>query len=126
MTNPEGFDYAGIVQVLETPFLKLSSEPTKIEVQCDYPGSECGHMTTPCIPEQRAFLGFDLLYNHVHAWCGTGVGKAEVENWIHSLDAIKKKTADAEWTFYCGHGSAGKRETLSNMKGYLRDLLLTD
>jgi glyoxylase-like metal-dependent hydrolase (beta-lactamase superfamily II) len=121
--NPDGFDYAGIVQVLETPFLRLSSEPTRIEVQCDYPGSECGHMTTLCIPEQRAFLGFDLLYNRVHAWCGTGVGKAEIENWIHSLDAIKKKTTDGDWTFYCGHGSEGKRETLSNMKGYLQTFL---
>jgi hypothetical protein len=26
--NPDGFDYAGIIQVLETPFLRLSSEPT--------------------------------------------------------------------------------------------------
>jgi|SRR5208282_2009777 len=121
--NPEGFDYAGIVQALETPFLKLSSEPTKIEVRCDYPGSECGHMTTLCIPEQHAFLGFDLLYNRVHAWCGTGVGKTEIENWIHSLDAIRQKTADGEWTFYCGHGSEGKRGVLSNMKEYLQTFL---
>lgn len=121
--NPDGFDYAATVQVLEMPFLKLSSEPTRIEVQCDYPGSECGHMTTLCIPEQRAFLGFDLLYNRVHAWCGTGVGKAEIENWIHSLDAIKQKTADGEWTLYCGHGSEGKREILSNMKVYLQTFL---
>jgi hypothetical protein len=40
--NPKGFDYAGIVQVLETPFLKLSSEPTKIEVQCDIPAVNAG------------------------------------------------------------------------------------
>jgi hypothetical protein len=32
MTNPEGFDYAGIVQVLETPFLKLSSDAKQGEV----------------------------------------------------------------------------------------------
>ena len=121
--NPEGFDYAGIVQVLETPFLKLSSEPTEIEVQCDYPGSECGHMTTLCIPEQRAFLGFDLLYNRVHAWCGTGVGKAEIHNWISTLDAIQQKTRDGDWTFYCGHGSEGKKELTSNMKEYLQTFL---
>jgi glyoxylase-like metal-dependent hydrolase (beta-lactamase superfamily II) len=80
-------------------------------------------MTTLCIPEQRAFLGFDLLYNRVHAWCGTGVGKAELENWIHSLDAIKRKTTASEWTFYCGHGSEGTRETLSNMKAYLQTFI---
>jgi glyoxylase-like metal-dependent hydrolase (beta-lactamase superfamily II) len=121
--NPEGFDYAGIVQVLETPFLKLSSEATRIEVQCDYPGSECGHMTTLCIPEQRAFLGFDLLYNRVHAWCGPGVDKAETHNWIQALDAIRKKTDDADWTLYCGHGSEGGGELIINMKEYLQRFL---
>ncbi len=121
--NPDGFDYAGIVQVLETRFLKLSSEPTKIEVQCDYPRSECGHMTTLCIPEQRAFLGFDLLYNHVHAWCGRGVDRAEIHNWIQILVAIQQKTDEGDWTIYCGHGSEGKRELISNMKGYLQTFL---
>ena len=121
--NPEGFDYAGIVQVLETPFLMLSSESTKIEVRCDYPSSECGHMTTLCIPEQRAFLGFDLLYNHVHAWCGPGVDQAEIRNWIQALDAIRQKTDEGDWTIYCGHGSEGKRELIGNMKGYLQTFL---
>jgi hypothetical protein len=77
--GPNGFDYAGVIQVLEKPFLKLSSEPTEIEARCDYPGNECGHMTTLCIPHQRVFFGFDLLYNGVHAWCGQGVGKGELQ-----------------------------------------------
>jgi hypothetical protein len=25
--SPDGFDYAGVIQVLDNPFLKLSSEP---------------------------------------------------------------------------------------------------
>jgi hypothetical protein len=53
-------------------------------------------MTTLCIPEQRAFLGFNLLYNRVHAWCGMGVGKAEIHNWISALDAIQQKTRDGD------------------------------
>jgi hypothetical protein len=75
---PGGFDYAGIIQVLDKPVLALPSQPTGIQAQSDYPGSECGHMTTLSIPAQRVFLGFDLLYNRVHAWCGPGVGK----NWL--------------------------------------------
>jgi glyoxylase-like metal-dependent hydrolase (beta-lactamase superfamily II) len=117
--NPNGFDYAGIIQVLENPFLELSTEPTKIQVQCDYPGSECGHMTTFSIPDQRVFFGFDLLYNGVHAWCGQGVGKAEINNWIQTLETISRNTKDDAWTFYCGHGAEGKRELLGNMKQYL-------
>jgi glyoxylase-like metal-dependent hydrolase (beta-lactamase superfamily II) len=122
-TNPNGFDYAGIIQILQTPFLKLSSEPTKIEAQCDYPGGECGHMTTLSIPDQRVFFGFDLLYNRVHAWCGQGVDKPEINNWIQTLETISRNTKDGDWTFYCGHGAQGKRELLANMKQYLETFL---
>jgi glyoxylase-like metal-dependent hydrolase (beta-lactamase superfamily II) len=121
--SPDGFDYAGIIQVLENSFLKLSSEPTKIEAQCDYPGSECGHMTTLCIRDQRVFLGFDLLYNGVHAWCGQGVDKVEINNWIQTLETISRLTKDDDWTFYCGHGAEGKKELLGNMKQYLQTFL---
>jgi hypothetical protein len=121
--SPDGFDYPAIIQVLENPFLKLSSEATRIEAQCDYPGSECGHMTTLSIPDQRVFFGFDLLYNRVHAWCGQGVDKAEIKNWIQTLDTISRNTKDDDWTFCCGHGAEGKRELLGNMKQYLESFL---
>jgi glyoxylase-like metal-dependent hydrolase (beta-lactamase superfamily II) len=122
-TNPTGFDYAGIIQVLEEPFLKLPSDPTRIQIQCDYPGGECGHMTTLCIPEQRAFLAFDLLYSGVHAWCGPGVDKAAIHNWIRALDAIRRKTDDGDWTLYGGHGGEGHKELTNNMKQYLETFL---
>jgi hypothetical protein len=115
--------WGGVIQVLDYPFLKLSSEPTKIEAQCDYPGSECGHMTTLCIPSQRAFLGFDFLYNGVHAWCGQGVNEVEINNWIQTLETISRHTKDDYWTLYCGHSTEGKREMLGNMKRYLQTFL---
>ena len=40
--NPDGFGYAGVIQVLARPFLELPLEPTRIQVQSDYPGSESG------------------------------------------------------------------------------------
>jgi hypothetical protein len=54
--GPNGFDYAGVIQVLEKPFLKLSAEPTEIEVRCDYSGNECGHMTTLCIISESSLV----------------------------------------------------------------------
>jgi glyoxylase-like metal-dependent hydrolase (beta-lactamase superfamily II) len=118
--DPDGFDYAGVIQVLDQPVLTLPSAPTSIRVRSDYPGSECGHMTTLCIPEQRVFLGFDLLYSRVHAWCGPGVGKDEIRAWIHTLDAIQEQTGEGEWTFYCGHGGEGNRNVVREMKAYLQ------
>jgi hypothetical protein len=121
--GPGGFDYAGTIQVLGNPFLKLSSEPTKIEVQCDYPASECGNMTTLSIPDHRVFFGFDFLYNGVHAWYGQGVDNAEINNWIQTIEGISQNTKDDDRTFYCGHGAEGKRELLSKMKQYLQTFI---
>jgi glyoxylase-like metal-dependent hydrolase (beta-lactamase superfamily II) len=103
--NPEGFDYSNLIEVLSEPFLRL---PT-----------ECSHMTTLSIPEQRTFLAFDLLYNHVHAWCGPGVDQAEIRNWILVLDRIKRVASDGGWSFYCGHGERGDKRLVDGMKKYL-------
>ena len=92
--NAEGFEYAGIIQPLENPSPNLPSEPSKIQIQWNYPGSECGHMTTPtlCIPEQRAFLAFDLLYNRINAWCGLDIDKTEMRNFKRLMRFDREQT----------------------------------
>jgi hypothetical protein len=121
--NPLGFDYGSIIELLEEPFIRLPLESNRIEVRVDYPGNECGHMTTLCIPEQRAFLAFDFLYDKVHAWCGPGVGRSEISNWIHVLDEISQSTSEANWIFYAGHGGQGDKILVINMKEYLESFL---
>jgi glyoxylase-like metal-dependent hydrolase (beta-lactamase superfamily II) len=121
--NPEGFDYSNVIQVLNEPLIRLPSEQSSIQIQTDYPAAECGHTTTLVIPRQRAFLGFDLLYNRVHAWCGPGVGRAEIENWLNALDGIGRVASEGGWTFYCGHGDSGDERLVSNMKQYLQTFL---
>lgn len=119
-TNPDGFDYPLVIQLLEQPFLKLPFEPAKIQVHSGYPRTECGQMTTLSIPEQRAFfLAFDLLYNHVHAWCGPGVEEPEIRNWIRILDLLEVGRDDGSWIFYCGHGAEGGAELIGDMRKYL-------
>jgi glyoxylase-like metal-dependent hydrolase (beta-lactamase superfamily II) len=121
--NPDGFDYSNVIGVLNEPLLRLPPEQSSIQVQTDYPAAECSHTTTLVIPTQRAFLGFDLLYNHVHAWCGSGVGRAEIENWLNALDGIARVASEGGWTFYCGHGDSGDERLVSNMKRYLQTFL---
>jgi glyoxylase-like metal-dependent hydrolase (beta-lactamase superfamily II) len=121
--NPEGFDYSNVIQVLNEPLIRLPSEQSSIQIQTDYPAAECGHTTTLVIPRQRAFLGFDLLYNRVHAWCGPGVGRAEIENWLNALDGIGRVASEGGWIFYCGHGDSGDERLVSNMKQYLQTFL---
>ena len=121
--NPDGFDYAGVIRVLDQPILKLPLAASSIKVRSDYPGSECGHMTTLCIPEQRAFLAFDLLYNGVHAWCGPGVDQQGIRKWIQILNQIEQETGNEGWMFYCGHGSEGDGKVVRNMKHYLETFI---
>ncbi len=102
--NPDGFDYANVISVLDELFLELPLEASKIQLRADYPGNECGHMTTLTLTEQKAFLASDFLYDKVHAWCGPGVNKQEIQNWIETLDTMLKLASDGDWTFYAGHG----------------------
>lgn len=117
-----GFDYQTVIGVLDEPYLRFPSGEEPIQVRADYPGTECGHMTTLAIPGQKAFLAADLLYDKVHAWCGQGVDKQEIQNWIKILDDLAR-AHDEAWTFYAGHGGAGDRTLLGNMKAYLRKFL---
>lgn len=123
--NPEGFDYSKVIEILSGPFLRLPLEQTMIQVQSDYPATECAHMTTLSIPEQRTFLAFDLLYNRVHAWCGPGVDRAEISNWILALHRIGRIASDRGWSFYCGHGESGDERLVGNMKDYLETVEVT-
>ncbi|WP_028864133.1 MBL fold metallo-hydrolase [Psychromonas aquimarina] len=121
--NPAGFDYVNLVSVIDEPFLKLPLEANRIHVHADYPGNECGHITTLTIPEQKAFLASDLLYDKVHAWCGPGTNRQEIHQWINILDeTLEMKDAD-KWTFYAGHGQSGDQTLVTNMKGYLQQFL---
>lgn len=121
--NPKGFDYSGVINVLDEPYLDLSPESNRILVNSDFLNTESGHMTTLTIPEQKIFLGFDLLYDKVHAWCGPSVGQPEILNWIQALDEITKTTSEGSWTFYAGHGGQGDESLVKNMKDYLEKFL---
>lgn len=121
--NPEGFDYANLVSVIDEPFLTLPLEANRIHVHADYPGNECGHMTTLTIPEQKAFLASDLLYDKVHAWCGPGTNRQEIHQWIDILNEILEIEDADKWTFYAGHGQSGDQTLVTNMKGYLQQFL---
>ena len=121
--NPSGFDYANLVSVIDEPFLKLPLEANRIHVHADYPGNECGHMTTLTIPEQKAFLASDLLYDKVHAWCGPGTDRQEIGQWIDILNEILEMKDIDKWTFYAGHGQSGDQTLVTNMKGYLQQFL---
>lgn len=120
--NPDGFDYINLLTVLDKPFLKLPNDENIIKVCADYPGSECGHMATLEIHEQKVFIASDLIYDKVHTWCGPGVSEQEINNWILILDGLLVKY-DNSWTFYAGHGGNGDISLITALQDYLRKFL---
>jgi hypothetical protein len=100
--NSDGFDYMGVIQVLNEPVLRLAL-------------STYGVTTLAA----NAGMAFDFLHNGVHAWCGHGVGKPEIRNWIDTLRQITRETGDEGWAFYGGHGREGGHELVRNMEHYL-------
>lgn len=122
-TNPNGFDYNNLITVIESPTISLPLSKHHIHLKADYPGNECGHMTTMTIPEQNIFLACDLLFNKVHAWCGPGVDRKEILHWIAILEEILMQNNISDWTFYPGHGQSGDQTLVSNMINYLQKFL---
>jgi glyoxylase-like metal-dependent hydrolase (beta-lactamase superfamily II) len=120
--NPEGFPYVEVLQVLESDQLNLPGVTDPIIVKSDYPGNECGHMTTLSIPTQNVMMASDLIYDKVHAWCGSGVDRNAINEWIHILNELKATTTP-KWTLYAGHGQKGGHERVDNMINYLQTFL---
>jgi glyoxylase-like metal-dependent hydrolase (beta-lactamase superfamily II) len=121
-SNQDGFPYADILQVLVGSELRLPGSLEPIVVRADYAGNECGHMTTLSIESQKVLLASDLIYDRVHAWCGSGVDIASINQWIAILNTTKNETGHG-WTLFAGHGQKGGIELIDNMTTYLQTFL---
>ncbi len=119
---PQGFPYEEVIKVLDGSALRLPGTDEPIVVRADYPGNECGHMATLTIETQKMLLASDLIYNGVHAWCGSGVDRPAIDAWISIPSAMKASTT-SDWSFFAGHGQRGAHEIIDNMSTYLRAFL---
>jgi glyoxylase-like metal-dependent hydrolase (beta-lactamase superfamily II) len=120
--NPDGFDYANVLKVIDSNILILPGSSEEIVVKADYPGSEADHMATLAIPSQKTLLASDLIYDGVHAWCGSGVDVKAINEWIAIVKKIKSETSPS-WIFYPGHGTSGNHQKLDNIASYLETFL---
>jgi glyoxylase-like metal-dependent hydrolase (beta-lactamase superfamily II) len=121
-TTPEGFDYAGQIEVLGSDRLSLRGGGD-LEVRSDYPATESGHMTTIFVPDQKTLLTSDLTYHDVHAWAGQGVLREHVANWVRVLGDLKAKYSDSEMVVLPGHGAPSDPTLFDRMRVYLDDFI---
>jgi glyoxylase-like metal-dependent hydrolase (beta-lactamase superfamily II) len=121
-STPEGFDYAGQIEVLGSDRLSLHGGGD-LEVRSDYPATESGHMTTIFVPDQKTLLTSDLAYHGVHAWAGQGVLREHVANWVRVLGDLKAKYSDSEMVVLPGHGAPSDPTLFDRMRVYLDDFI---
>lgn len=120
--HPDGFDYAGEIEVLAEPRLALPGGAA-LELTTDYPATEAAHMTTVYSPDLDALFTSDLAYRDVHLWLGVGVTRASAQAWQDTLDGLARTWGERRPTVYPGHGAATDVSVFADDKVYIGDLL---
>ncbi|WP_186785914.1 MBL fold metallo-hydrolase [Paenibacillus agilis] len=122
--NPDGFDYEGRLEVLQSSTLQLPGGGV-LQIKSDYPPTECAHMTTVFAEDLNALFTIDLTYNKVHIWMGVGVAREHINNWQEQLDKLKEQYGPLNATIYPGHGNPTDVSIFDIDKKYMNDLLDT-
>jgi glyoxylase-like metal-dependent hydrolase (beta-lactamase superfamily II) len=120
--EPDGFDYEKRLEVLNTNEIVLSGGSI-LDINADYPPTECAHMTTIYSRDLNSLITTDLTYNKVHIWLGIGVEREHIKNWQEQLELLKEKYGPLKSTIYPGHGDPTDVSIFEINKKYMDDLL---
>lgn len=120
--HPDGFDYAGQLEVLDTDALTLPGG-ARLELRSDYPATEAEHMTTLYSPDANALFTSDLAYHDVHLWLGVGVTRASAAAWQGVLDDLGTAWQARNPTVYPGHGAPTDLSVFAADRRYIDDVL---
>jgi glyoxylase-like metal-dependent hydrolase (beta-lactamase superfamily II) len=116
--NPAGFDYENLIEVLPSASLTLA-EGAILELKCDYPATECEHLTTIYNKDLNVFLTSDFCYNGVHPWLA--VSNDNIASWKKQLADFKTTLEKINPAIYPGHGSKGDISVFTDAIKYIED-----
>ena len=116
--NADGFDYDTYIELLNAKTLNLA-EGASLQLNSDYPPSECEHLTTIYSKELNAFFTSDFCYNGVHMWLA--VEKKNIASWKSQLDRFQEDVAAQNPTVYPGHGKPADINLFQQVKKYIED-----
>jgi len=116
--NPNGFDYENNIGILNAKEISLA-EGAKLELNSDYQGAECEHLTTIYSKDLNAFFTGDFCYNKVHIWLA--VDKKNITYWKTQLDSFVTELTELNPTIYPGHGKETDISLFSEVKQYILD-----
>ena len=116
--NSEGFDYAGVIGVLNSGELALAGGAA-LELNSDYSSAECEHLTTIYSKDLNAFFPGDFVYHGVHAWLA--VPEESRAYWKSQLEQFKSNYADSNAAIYPGHGKPTDVSVFDTEIQYIQD-----
>lgn len=117
-TNPNGFDYQNNIEVLNSNELALA-EGAVLNLNSDYPATECEHLTTIFSQDLNAFFTNDFIYNGVHPWLA--IDQQNIHNWKTQLQQFGQQFAESKPAIYPGHGKPTDVSGFSTMLKYITD-----
>ena len=118
--NPNGFDYEGKIQVLETNQLTLKGGGT-LELEINYSAAEAEHLTSVYSKDLEALFTSDFCYNGVHLWLGQGVDQKNIDGWKNELNKLKAAYSNTNVTIYPGHGEKSTIDLIDINLKYISD-----
>ena len=74
-------------------------------------------LSGPPIPELKALLSADLVYNQAHLY----LQEKHLDSWLVRLDELEEFTKDRVTTIHPGHGKAAGLELIEQTRSYLHD-----
>jgi glyoxylase-like metal-dependent hydrolase (beta-lactamase superfamily II) len=120
--NENGFDYEANIEVLNANTLVLA-EGAVLELNSDYPPSECEHLTTIYSKDLNAFFPNDFCYHGVHPWLA--VDKQNIDYWKNQLKEFKKQWEEQNPKVYPGHGQPADVSMFDEVLNYIENFEAT-
>ncbi|HEY6308680.1 MAG TPA: MBL fold metallo-hydrolase [Candidatus Angelobacter sp.] len=111
---PEGPKRLVVPGVLSEPGLQVGGN--KLEV-VEFGEGESKHIAAVYVPQLRALLSADLVYNNAHLY----LQERHLDSWLARLDELETFAKDRVATIHPGHGEAAGIELIGQTRVYLHD-----
>ncbi|MGO8912591.1 MAG: MBL fold metallo-hydrolase [Bradyrhizobium sp.] len=112
--GPEGPTRLVIPEATPEPTLRVDGAELAI---VEFGEGESKHIACLYIPEARALLAADLVYNDAHLY----LQERRLESWLLRLDELEAFARDRVSTIYPGHGKPADLTIISRTRIYLSD-----
>jgi glyoxylase-like metal-dependent hydrolase (beta-lactamase superfamily II) len=112
--GPEGPTKLVVPEALPEPALHIERAGLDI---IEFGEGESKHMACLYIPDAKALLSADMVYNNAHLY----LQERRLESWLAQLDELEVFARDRVSTIYPGHGAPADLTVISRTRTYLSD-----